>query len=352
MLTSIIAFILIFTGIIMAHELGHFVAAKLSGVKVEEFGIGYPPRIFGIKRGETIYSINWLPIGGFTKMLGEEDPSDTRSLAAKSRKKRAFVLGAGALVNAILPFILFSVAYMLPHDVISHKLVIEDVTLGSPADTAGFMPGDLILEINGKTIENYGDMQRCIELNLGKETTFIVQTALDTQESRIVVPRWKPPEGQGRLGIKLDGAIAEASEETMRRSEPFFKSISMGVTETFQTMVLYKNALLGMFIGNSSAQLTGPVGIAQMTGEVAKYGVSPLLELAGFLSISLAIMNLLPLPALDGGRLVFIFLEWLRGGKRVSPQTEGKVHFTGFIMLLLLMLVLTFQDILRIINGS
>jgi len=350
LLTSIIAFLLIFTGVIMAHELGHFVTAKLSDVKVEEFGIGYPPRMFGIKRGETIYSVNWLPIGGFTKMSGEEDPSATRSLASKSCATRALVLGAGAIVNALLPFILLSAAYMLPHDVVKHQLVVTDIVHGSPAEDAGLMPGDIILAINGKNIENYGDLQRYIELNLGKETTMLVQTPHDTQESKTVIPRWKPPEGQGRIGFKMD--IVEGSEEVSRRSEPFFKSISMGVRDTFQTMALYKNSLLGLFIGNSSAQLTGPVGIAQMTGEVARYGISPLLELAGFLSLSLAIMNLLPLPALDGGRLVFVFLEWIRRGKRVSPQTEGKVHFAGFVMLLVLMLVLTFQDIARIISGG
>jgi regulator of sigma E protease len=351
LLISIISFLLIFTGIIMAHELGHFIAAKLSDVKVEEFGIGYPPRMFGIKRGETIYSINWLPIGGFTKMSGEEDPSATRSLASKSRTKRAIVLGAGAMVNALLPFMLFSVAYMLPHDVVSQPMYIKEVTAGSPADAAGLMPGGVILEINGKRIENYGDMQRYIEMNLGKKTSLLIQTPQGTQEIKTVVPRWKPPDGQGRIGIIMDVDKIRENTDVVRRSESFFRSISIGVRETFQTMVLYKNSLLGIFASNGP-EFAGPVGIAQITGEVAKGGVSPLLELAGFLSLSLAIMNLLPLPALDGGRLVFIFLEWLRGGKRVSPQTEGKVHFVGFVMLLGLMLLLTFQDIVRIISGS
>jgi len=349
---SIISFLLIFTGIIMAHELGHFITAKLSKVKVEEFGIGYPPRIFGIKRGETIYSINWLPIGGFTKMSGEEDPQAARSLASKSRSTRALVLSAGAIVNALLPFILFSVAFMLPHDAVSHQISVADIAPLSPAEAAGIMPGDTILAINGKKIENYSDFRRHIELNLGKEITILVQTAHGTQDSKTLVPRWKPPEGQGALGIELDGDKIMQSEVVSRRSEPFFRGISMGITETFQTVTLYKNAFLGLIIGNSSVQLAGPVGIAQLTGEVAQYGISPLLQLAGFLSLSLAIMNLLPLPALDGGRLTFILLEWLRGGKRVSPQTEGKVHFAGFVMLMALMLILTFQDISRIITGS
>jgi regulator of sigma E protease len=139
---------------------------------------------------------------------------------------------------------------------------------------------------------------------------------------------------------------------TSKQGEPFFRSISLGVTETFQTMVLFKNSILSLFVGNSSLQLTGPVGIAQLTGEAAQAGISPLLEFAGFLSLSLAIMNLLPLPALDGGRIAFVFLEWIRRGKRVSPKTEGTVHLIGFLLLIALALVVTYQDIIRIVKGG
>ena len=348
LITTIISFILVFSGIILAHELGHFVTAKLSGVKVEEFGLGYPPRIFGIKRGETVYSLNWLLIGGFTKMSGEEDPSAPRSLASKSRATRVLVLSAGAIVNALLPFVLFSVAYMIPHTIISGQVTVQEVAAASPAESAGIVPGDIIISVDGKAITNLSDLSRYIEINLGKETTIVVQTPQSTLETKTVVPRWKPPAGQGAVGITMQ----VENPVTSKKGEPFFHSISLGVSETFQTMVLFKNSILSLFVGTSSVQLTGPVGIAQLTGEIAQTGISPLLEFAGFLSLNLAIINLLPLPALDGGRIVFVVLEWIRRGKRISPKTEGMVHFIGFLLLIGLALVVTYGDIARIIRGG
>ena len=346
--TTIISFILVFSGIILAHEFGHFITAKLSGVKVEEFGLGYPPRIFGIKRGETIYSVNWLFIGGFTKMSGEEDPNAERSLASKSRATRALVLSAGAIINTLLPFILFSIAYMIPHTVVNGQVTVQEVAAASPAEAAGIVPGDIILSVNGKAIDNLADLSRYIEINLGKETTLEVQTPQSTLETVTLVPRWKPPAGQGAIGISMQ----LENPVTSKKSESFFRSIQLGVGETFQTMVLFKNSILSLFVGTSSIQLTGPVGIAQLTGEAAQAGISPLLEFAGFLSLSVAIMNLLPLPALDGGRIAFVFLEWVRRGKRISPKTEGTVHLIGFLLLIGLAVVVTYQDIARIISGG
>jgi regulator of sigma E protease len=345
---TIVSFILVFTGIILAHELGHFITAKLSGVKVEEFGIGYPPRIFGIRRGETLYSLNWILLGGFTKMSGEEDPEAPRSLASKSRATRALVLSAGAIVNALLPFILFSIAFMIPHTVVNGQVTVQSVVADSPAQAAGIVPGDIVLKVNGSSVGNLGDLALYIELNLGKETRLEIQTPSGTQETVTVTPRWKPPAGQGAIGISMQ----LENPVTSKKSEGFFRSISLGVGEAFQTMVLFKNSILSLFVGTSSMQLTGPVGIAQLTGEAAQAGVSPLLEFAGFLSLSVAVMNLLPLPALDGGRIAFVFLEWVRRGKRVSPQTEGKVHFIGFILLIGLAILVTYGDIARIVKGG
>ncbi len=345
---TIISFILVFTAIILAHELGHFVTAKLAGVKVEEFGIGYPPRIFGIKRGETTYSLNWILLGGFTKMPGEEDPAAPRSLASKSRATRILVLGAGALVNALLPFILFSAAYMVPHNVLVGQVTVSAVAAASPAEQAGIAAGDVILSVNGAPVQNMADLARNIELNLGRETTLVVETPQGTEQSVTLVPRWRPPEGQGAIGV----TISTENPVTIKKSEGFFHSIRLGVSEAFQTMVLFKNSILSLFVGTSSMQVTGPVGIAQLTGEAAQAGISPLLEFTGFLSLSVAIMNLLPLPALDGGRIAFVVLEWVRGGRRVSPKTEGMVHLIGFLLLIGLAILVTYQDIMRIASGG
>jgi regulator of sigma E protease len=348
LLTTIIAFVLVFSIIILAHELGHFTAAKFSGVKVEEFGLGYPPRIWGIKRGETLYSINWLPFGGFTKMMGEEDPSAKRSLAGKSRLTRVFVLASGALVNALLPFILFSAAYMLPHDIAIGQVEVQQIAAQSPAQIAGIVTGDIILAVKGQAVSNIAELSRNIELNLGKETSILVEKSSGEQQTLTLVPRWKPPEGEGAIGVSIK--LVNAS--IVKESEPFWRAIPLGIKQTFQTLALFKNGILSLFVGTSSMQLTGPVGIAQLTGEAAQAGISPLLEFAAFLSLNLAVLNLLPLPALDGGRIAFVVLEWIRRGKRISSKAEGLVHMVGFILLIGLSLAITFQDILRIIQGG
>jgi regulator of sigma E protease len=348
LLTTILAFVFVFSIIILAHELGHFGAAKLSGVKVEEFGLGYPPRIWGFRRGETLYSINWLPFGGFTKMTGEENPEDKRSLAGKSRLIRLFVLSAGALVNALLPFFLLTAAFMVPHNVVVGQVQVMEIAAASPAQAAGLETGDIITSVNGKNIRNIADLSRNIELNLGKETLLVIQKAGGSNVDVTLVPRWDPPEGEGALGV----SIQLQNAATLRESQPFWRAIPMGINQTFETFSLFKNAILSLFVGTSAIQLAGPVGIAQITGEAAQAGLSPLLEFAAFLSLNLAIFNLLPLPALDGGRILFVLLEWVRGGKRVSPKTEGMVHMIGFALLILVALAVTFQDILRIIQGG
>jgi regulator of sigma E protease len=346
-LTTLVAFFFVLAIVVIAHELGHFATAKACGVKVEEFGIGYPPRIMAVKYGETEYSLNWVPLGGFTKMAGEEDPKIERSLASKSVGQRLIVLSAGSLMNFILPFLLLAIAYMIPHDIVVGDVSVAEVVASSPAEAAGIQAGDIILEINGKPINNTADVSRYIQLSLGNEMTILLQHSDGTTEEVTVVPRWNPPEGQGSVGfaIKTENAIVE------KRSDNPWVAFKNGTTEAFETLVLFKNGILSLFIGTSSAtELVGPVGIAQITGEVAQAGISPLLEWTAFFSLNLAIINLLPLPALDGGRIIFVLLEWIRGGKKVSPETEGKIHFIGFALLIMLMVAVTFQDIGRIIG--
>src|SRR4030042_4018757 len=158
MLITIIIFIIMLSVLVLVHELGHFITAKLSGVKVEELGIGYPPRVFGLQRGETIYSLNAVPFGGFTKMLGEEDPTFPRSLASKSHASRFLILSAGSIMNILLPIVLFAISFMIPHDVRIEKVVIEDVAQGSTAQQAGMEAGDIILKIDNHEVRNRSDV--------------------------------------------------------------------------------------------------------------------------------------------------------------------------------------------------
>ena len=348
MVITIVAFLGVLAVLILAHETGHFASAKGFGIKVEEFGLGFPPRLVGVRRGETLYSLNAIPLGGFTKMAGEEDPKVPRGLAGRGIGTRLIVLSAGSIMNALLPIVLFSIAFMVPHDMVTGEVVVEEVAPNSPAAGAGIEAGDTILSLNDKPVNNNGDLNRYIHLNLGKEVNLVIKHSDATIEEVQVIPRWKPPQGQGAIGV----ATSILNPTIVSQSEPFWEAIPMGASECIETFVLFKNEVLRWFIAATTPQVTGPVGIAQMTGEVAKAGISPLLEFTGFISINLAIINIFPLPALDGGRIVFVLLEWARRGKRISPRTEGLVHAIGFAMLMVAILVITQQDIMRIISGG
>jgi regulator of sigma E protease len=344
--------ILIFLGmlavLILAHELGHFATAKAFGVKVEEFGLGFPPRLFGIKRGGTLYSLNAVPLGGFTKMAGEEDPKVERSLASKGVGTRVIVLAAGSIMNFLLPIVLFAVAFMVPHNVVSGDVVIEEVAASSPAAAAGIETGDTILSLNDEPVNSISDLSLYTSLNLGKEVNLVVRHSNEVIEEVRLIPRWKPPPGQGAMGV----TVSMPEVTVTRQSYPFWEAIPKGVSQCIETFIIFKNEILKWFIGATPVQVTGPVGIAQLTGEVAQAGLSPLLQFAGFISINLAIINILPLPALDGGRIVFVLLGWIRRGKRISPRTEGLVHAIGFAILIAALIAITYQDIIRIIAGE
>jgi len=348
MLITILIFLGILAVLILAHELGHFATAKAFGIKVEEFGLGFPPRLFGIQRGETLYSLNAVPLGGFTKMAGEEDPNVERSLASKGVGTRVIVLSAGSIMNFLLPLLLFAIAFMVPHNVVTGDVAVAEVAPQSPAATAGIETGDIILSLNDEPVRSISDLHIYIQLNLGKEVNLTVRHSDETVEEARLIPRWKPPPEEGPIGV----AVSMPDPVITRQSYPFWEAIPMGVSECIDTFVIFKNEILKWFIGATPVQLTGPVGIAQLTGEVAQAGLSPLLLFAGFISINLGIINILPLPALDGGRIVFVLLGWVRRGKRISAKTEGLVHAIGFALLIAAMIAITYQDIIRIIAGE
>ncbi|MFC2021188.1 RIP metalloprotease [Chloroflexota bacterium] len=328
--------------IILTHELGHFITAKLSGVKVEEFGMGFPPRLVSFKRGETRYSINVIPFGGFNKLSGEEDPDVPGSLAGKSRGIRLLVLGSGSLMNILLALMLFSVGYLFPRPAAVGQVEVAGIAPDSPASVAGIETGDIILSVNGQPVNNNDSLHQYITDNLGREITLLIQSRGSVSREVRLIPRLEPPKDEGAIGIAI---------RTVKRY-PLWQAIPMGATELFDSVIIWGSGLVSLFTGETSGSFIGPVGVVQLTGEVAVFGPVPLLQLAALISLVLGIMNLLPLPAIDGGRITFLFLEWVRRGKRISPKAEGIVHLIGLGLLLLILLAITFQDIMRIINGN
>jgi regulator of sigma E protease len=348
MILTIVVGLVVLSVLIIVHELGHFLAAKATGVPVEEFGIGFPPRIYGKKWRGTIYSINWIPFGGFNRIVGEIDPKVPKGLASRGYRVRLLVLSGGIIMSLLLPFVLMSVAYMVPHNIVQGKLVVEEVAAGSPAATAGIEAGDTIVSANGRAVQNASDLARDVQLHLGAAMAFTILHADNTTETVELVPRWKPPPDEGAIGIQYSVDNATILSESL----PFWQAIPAGVRDCAETLVLYKNGIIGMIIGAVPFVPAGPVGIVQVTGEVAHSGVSPVLELTAFISIAIAITQIIPFPALDGGRILFVLIEWVRRGKRISPRIEGIVHTIGFLVLLALLLLVTYQDIFRWATGG
>lgn len=351
MVTTLVWFFLLLVVLILAHELGHFFSAKLFKVKVEEFGIFLPPRILFFKKGETIYSLNAIPLGGFNKLAGEVDPNVPGGLAAKSISVRLAVLSAGSLMNIILPLILLSVAYMIPHlesarDIMKDKgeAYILEVVANSPAERAGIKVNDVIISVNGEAVYNVGDYKRIIDSNLGKEVIATIKHLNGNIEEIKLTPQTDAPATQGATGVALTTVV--------RTNYPFWEAIPQGAIGYWDMLLLFKDGIAGLIKGAVPVELTGPVGIAQMTGEIVKTGIANLLRFAAIISLNLGIVNIFPIPAMDGGRIVFVLLEWVRRGKRVSVETERTIHAIGFILLMIAFVLIAYRDIARIISGG
>ena len=332
--------------LVLVHELGHFLTAKWAGVKVLEFGVGYPPRIFALRRGETEYSLNLLPLGGFVRLLGEEDPGDPRSLAVRPAPIRLLILAAGALMNALLPFVLFTAAYAVPHEVTSGQVVVAAVAPDSPAAQAGIPAGATIVRVNDRVIRRQDQALSLIHQHLGDEITLVLRLDRFTQIERRVVPRWAPPEGEGPIGIQIALQNPVTTVETL----PIWEAAPEAFRTTRDVFILFKNEITSWFFGGSGPKAAGPIGIAQVTGEVAQQGLAPLLNFTALLSVNLAFLNILPIPMLDGGRMAFVLLEIIRRGRRISPVWESRVHTAGFVVLLALVLLISYEDVTRILR--
>jgi len=355
----------ILLGLIIVHEAGHYFTAKIFGVKVLEAGVGFPPKVWGFRWRDTDYTLNLLPLGGFVRLLGEEDPSDPQSLAAQAAWKRLIILFSGAFMNFVLPVLLFAIYFMIPHDVPRGPAEIVLVASGSPASEAGLQQGDRILEIDGERIKNHEDAAREIRLHMGETIAIQVQRTSfgeSSVETFNVKARWDPPEGQGPTGIQIRDAVGGSAictgsspPDQCWESEKYglISGVQRGWDSTWDSLRLARNQVIAMFKGGQGPAVAGPTGIAQGTGEVIKSnGWDSLLQFAALLSINLAIINVLPLPMLDGGRMTFVLIEIVRRGKRIAPEKEAIVHLIGLALIITMAVVVTFIDISRILSGK
>jgi len=371
MLVAILIFIVILGLLVFVHEAGHFFAAKQSGMKVDEFGFGFPPRLVGLQKTggrwkvvfgskpidnpeHTVYSINWIPLGGFVRIVGEnnEEADDPRSFVNKPFWPRLKTLVAGVLMNVILAWVLISIGYMagLPVAVDDpaalgnnarleqQQVAIADVLPDSPAAHAGLQPGDLIVSIDNQHFANIPEAQTYVRAHKGELLHFTVKR-ISELKSFDVASLAEPAPNSGPTGIAL--AVYG------RLRYPFFVAIGQGAQTTVYQVSAIFNGLYHLVIkGQGLKNLSGPVKIAQLTGQFAQLGFIPLVQFTAFLSLNLALLNILPFPALDGGRVLFLLIETIRR-KRNNPQIEQIANTVGFLLLLLLMAIITARDILN-----
>ncbi len=347
-LWAILGFLVVLTPIVLIHELGHFWAAKLSNIKIDEFGFGIPPRMLTIaERNGTKYTLNWIPVGGFVRPAGEDDPSVPGGLASASKRARIFVLAAGSAANFIFALFLFWLALVLGPPAIA----ITDVAPNSPALSAGLQSGDVILAANGVEVDSSGILVGEIYENLGREISVLV----NRNGEELLIPVFLrnegdfDPEVEGPMGIGLGTA-----ENGMRLSQNPLEAVSGSFAFMWEYISIY-GRLPGMLMsGEITAQEARPVsivGISQIAGQAAESSATTrnpysLLSIAAFISVALGLTNLLPIPALDGGRILFVLVEAVRG-RRIEPEREGMVHVIGMLVLLGLMALMIVQDIIN-----
>lgn len=330
MLTAVSA-IFVFLMVILFHEFGHFAVAKLVGIKVNEFSIGMGPKLLQKKKGETEYTLRLLPIGGYVKMEGEdEESSDPRSFNKVSVLSRIAVVAAGAAMNFILALIVFSI---VSYGAGMPTNVIKETIKGSPAEEFGLKNGDVILSINESETKDWDNIVNSInESNPNKEIRIKVLRN-DTEVDFNVKPVIE--EGRTIIGIV----------PTSIKSIPL--ALKGGVQKTKMFLGLMFEFVNMIFKGQvTTRDLSGPIGVIREVGVAAKYGFLNLLYITGFISVNLGFFNLLPIPALDGSRIIFLILEIVRG-KPINPDKEGFIHFVGFVLLISLMLLVTYRDIIK-----
>lgn len=376
MLFTAFVFIAVLSLLVFVHELGHFAAARKFGARAEEFGFGFPPRVFGMYKdksgkwqkvfgnkevadaSDTIYSANLFPLGGFVKIKGENGDSvaEPDSFASKKIWQRVVILSAGVAMNVVLAMFLFSVGYMVglpqmlsdttndPNAIIEDRRIqISETLKDSIAQKNGFKRGDIILSINDKKFENYDELKDFVSSNEGKKLSYEIKRGQD-----VLILEATPEKLQNSDHAGIGIAIAQ----TATVSYPWYLAIFHGVKYTilliWMIIVAFIEFFKNLIFGSGVAQeVAGPVGIASMTGEMARLGFMYVLQFTAMLSANLAVINFLPFPALDGGRVVFLIIEKIKGSP-IKQEHEAMAHSIGFALLIILIIFVTYKDIVKI----
>ncbi|OSB10965.1 RIP metalloprotease RseP [Paraclostridium bifermentans] len=334
---TILIAILAFGVIVFIHELGHFLFAKKAGVRIHEFAIGMGPKIYSFKKGETVYSIRLLPLGGYVAMEGEDgDSHDPRAFGNKSILQRASILFAGPFFNIILTAVILAGIYMYQG---MPSTTLKDVIDGSVAQKAGIQVGDTITEINGNDIKNWNELSKNIQDSKGKELKLTIDR--NGKEKEIEVT----PES--KEGNYIIGIYPENKKDILGS---FGMAIKSTIAMLSQMIAFLGKLITGNLPGGLEGSVAGPIGVISIVADATKVGVINVLYLAAVISLNLGVLNLLPIPALDGGRLFFLFIEFLRGGKKIDPEKEGMVNLIGFGALMVFMLFVTYKDIVRLVG--
>jgi len=342
------SFFVILAVLILVHELGHFTMAKLFRVRVNEFGLGFPPRLKSWRRGGTVYSLNAIPLGGFVKMLGENgEDLEPDSFGAKPQWQRLIVLCAGPCMNLLLAVFIAFVAFSVGSP--RGLTIITSVSPRSPAAAAGLQVNDRIVAVNGHAVKYLSDLQTVIDRDVsnhpGEWVSIRVHRGATTLNTQLI-PRVHPPKDQGPMGIVLS--------RTVTISYPPVVALRRSLQEV-GTMIGSIPLLIQSLSQHNGASLSGPIGIAHVTTDAVHAeptnGIGSIFQLMAILSAGLGVLNLLPFPALDGGRLVFVLISWIRR-RNLSPEIEGIVHLAGMAVLLMLIMVISYNDLIKWITGA
>ncbi len=364
MLITILVFIVMLSVLVLIHELGHYLVARKFGIKVEEFGFGFPPRVWGKKIGETLYSINLLPIGGFVKLYGEDEAGGgkiqiknqksnikdiDRAFFARPIYQRILVVVAGVTMNFLLAITI--ITYLFTTEGIpaqGNRITVSEVVKGSPAESAGIRKGDLVVKIGNTQIKDTQALISETKKHLGEKIQISVMRGSELKIIE-VMPRKNYPKDQGPMGVAI-------SQNVIFKKYPFPQSLFYGtkqaINDSGQIVIGFKTVVVEIFTRLTVPQgVAGPIGMAQLTGEFVRVGPTAVLGLVYMLSLSLAVLNILPIPALDGGRFFFIMVEAVTR-RKINPRYEAYAHIVGLVLLLSFLALVSYKDILRIISGQ